>query len=361
MRLRLLALVPISAIALAGCQREAPVRDEIPRPVRTVVVEASRTTVALVLPGEVRPRTETRYGFRVGGKIAERYVSVGDVVRPGQRLARLDPQDVAPAIVAAQAQRDAASTDLKLARIELERLKDLRSRNYVSQAQVDRQQAQADSAESRLRSAEAQLAQAANAAAFQTLLADEDGVVTAIEAEAGQVVAAGQPVVRVAGTGEKELLVHVPEAHLAAARAAKDWQVSIPALGDLPLPAGLRELSPVADPASRTYPMRLSLRGELSSVALGMSATARAVRDAGHAILLPVSALHSTSEAPKVWLVGDDSSVRSVPVATGGLLDDSVRIVSGLKPGDRVVTAGASLLVEGQKVRLVGDEAGAGE
>lgn len=356
-----LLLVPLAGLAISGCDRQPPVREERPRPVRSVVVEPSRTAITLELPGEVRPRIETRYGFRVGGKIAERFVSVGDAVRPGQRLARLDPQDVAPAIAAARAQREAARTDLNLARIELERLKDLRSRNYVSQAQVDRQQAQADSAESRLRSAEAQLAQASNAAAFQLLVADEPGVVTAIEAEAGQVVAAGQPAVRVARTGEKELLVHVPEADLAAARAAKDWQVSIAALGGEPLHATLRELSPVADQASRTYPMRLALRGDLSAVALGMTATARAVRQSGEAIVLPMSALHSKDDSPKVWVIGEDLSVRSVAVGTDGLLDDAVRIVSGLKPGDRVVTAGANLLIEGQKVRLAGDEAGGGK
>ncbi|MFP5412155.1 MAG: efflux RND transporter periplasmic adaptor subunit [Gammaproteobacteria bacterium] len=355
----LLLLLTVAATTLAGCDRQVPVREERARPVRTVVVEASRTSITLELPGEVRPRVETRYGFRVGGKIAERLVSVGDRVQPGQRLARLDPQDVAPAVAAARAQREAALTDLKLARIELERLKELRGLNYVSQAQVDRQQAQTDSAVSRLRSAEAQLAQATNSAAFQSLVADDAGVVTAIEAEAGQVVAAGQPVVKVARTGEMELLVYVPEADLANAKGARAWQVAIPALGDRLIPATVRELSPVADPASRTYPMRLSLGGDLSSVALGMTATARAVRESGEAIVLPMSALHATGDTPKVWVVGEDLTVRSVEVGTGGLLDDAVRIVSGLKPGDRVVTAGANLLREGQQVRLADDASGA--
>lgn len=353
-------LVAAVVTALAGCDRQPPERQERERPVRTVVVAPSRTIATLELPGEVRPRVETRYGFRVGGKIAERHVSVGDRVGPGQRLATLDPQDVAPAIAAARAQREAARTDLELARIELDRLKALRDLNYVSQAQVDRQQAQTDSAGSRLRSAEAQLTQATNSAAFQILVADATGVVTAIEAEAGQVVAAGQAVVRVARTGEMELLAHVPEADLALARSVRDWQVAIPALGGRLVPATMRELSPVADPASRTYPIRLSLGGNLSSVALGMTATARAMRETGEAIVLPISALHASDDVPKVWVVDPDSSVRSVAVGTDGLLDDAVRIVAGLKPGDRVVTAGASLLREGQKVRVIEGEAGSG-
>lgn len=355
----LLWLLPLVSVLLAGCERDTPVREEQPRPVRTVVVTPSETASVLELPGEIRPRIETRYGFRIGGKLADRFVSVGDELKPGQRLARLDPQDVAPAIAAARAQREAARTDLNLARIELMRLKDLRSQNYVSQAQVDRQQAQTDSAASRLRSAEAQLAEAENAAAFQLLVADEAGVVTAIEAEAGQVVAAGQTVLRVARTDELELQIFVPEGELAAARAARTWSVTIPALGNAVLEARVRELSPVADPASRTYPMRLSLKGDRQGAAMGMSATARAVRASAQAIVLPMSALHSTDATPKVWVVGEDLTVRAVPVRTGGLLDDAVRIVDGLAPGMRVVTAGANLLVEGQKVRLADPAQGA--
>ncbi|MFP5406582.1 MAG: efflux RND transporter periplasmic adaptor subunit [Gammaproteobacteria bacterium] len=182
-------------------------------------------------------------------------------------------------------------------------------------------------------------------------------MVTAILAEAGQVVSPGQPVVRVARTGEKELKVDVPEADLATARETSTWKVTIPALGGAVLDAELRELSPVADPASRTYPMRLSLRGNTDRVALGMTATAQAVRESAQTIVLPLSALHSRTGAPQVWVVQDDMTVKSVPVRTDGLLDDAVRIASGLQTGDRVVTAGANLLVEGQKVRLLEEPA----
>src|SRR5690606_1636320 len=182
--------------------------------------------------------------------------------------------------------------------------------NFVSLAQVDRQQAQTEASDARLRNAQAQLTQARNAMAFQSLVADADGVVTAIDAEEGQVVAAGQSVVRVARTAEKELLVNVPEADLPVAREAKTWQVTIPALGDRPLQARVRELSPVADPASRTYPMRLSLLGDTGAVALGMSATARALRDSGETIVLPISALYSQDGKARVWVVADDMSVQ---------------------------------------------------
>lgn len=353
MRFSLLLLLPAIAVTISACDRPTPVRDERPRPVRSVVVELSRTTVVLTLPGEVRPRVETRYGFRVGGKISQRLVSVGDSVKAGQPLARLDPMDLAPALASGRAQLEAANTELKLARIELERLKELRGLNYVSQAQVDRQQAQADSAEARRRTAAAQLSQATTSIGFQNLVSDTAGVVTAVEAEAGQVVAAGQTVVRIARTDEKELLINVPEADLSLARATRTWTVTIPALGSAPLSAEMRELSPLADPASRTYPMRLILRGDSAGIALGMTATAQASRESDEAFVLPMSALYSLSGEPHVWLVADDLSVGPVPVRTAGLLDDAVRITAGLKAGDRVVTAGANLLVPGQKVRLL--------
>jgi len=348
-----LPILLVTTLVVAGCQKAPPPKVEIPRPVRTMVVQPESGEVALVLPGELRPRVEARYGFRVGGKIAERRVSVGDRVAPGTVIARLDPQDLAPAITAQQAQVQAARTDLKLAQTELARVKELRERQFIAQAQVDRQQAVTDAAVSRLESAEAQLKQARNAADFQVLTADVVGVVVAVEAEAGQVVAAGQTVVRIANTAEKEVLVNVPEPDLPVVRAARSWAVSVPALGVRPLQARLRELSPLSDPASRTYAMRLTLLGDTAGAELGMTAVVRALRVSEPAFVVPLVALHAKDKQPHVWVVDPaKNTVRAVPVTTAGLLDDSVRIVAGLNPGDRVVTAGANLLVAGQAVRI---------
>lgn len=359
MRLRFLMWALLPAILLTGCERPAATRPEPVRPVRSITVEAQRSILALSLPAEVRPRVETRYGFRVGGKIAARLVSVGDPVKPGQVLARLDPQDLAPAIAAARAQLDAANTELALSRLDLDRLRELRQSEYVSQAQVDRQKAAVDAAEARRRNAEAQLAQANTSAAFQALRADAAGVVTAIDAEAGQVVAAGQSVVRVARIGEVELQVDVPERDLALARGARTWQAVIPALGPQARPAVLRELSPVSDPGSRTFAMRLSLLGDTRDVALGMSAVVQATHETEPAFVVPLSSLHSLDGRPHVWRIDADDTVRAVPVTTAGFVDDAVRVAEGLAEGDRVVTAGAGLLVPGQKVRVLAPEGGA--
>ncbi len=344
---------------LAGCSKAPPARSEPVRPVHTVIAQPWAGVAPLVLPGELRPRIETRYGFRVGGKLAERRVSVGDRVAAGTVLARLDPQDVQPAVIAQTAQVEAARTEFKLAQIELGRLRELRDRNYVSQAQVDRQQAGADAAQARLDAAQAQLRQASNAAEFQTLRADVAGVVTAVEAEVGQVLAAGQAVVRVAATADKEVLVNVPERDLERARKVRGWTVVLPGRADAPLEARLRELAPLADPASRTYAMRLTLLGDTTGAELGMSAT---VKPAGVptddaapvTFVLPLAALYAKDRQAQVWLVDPSTStVRAVPVRTAGFLDESVRVVEGIKPGDVVVTAGANLLVPGQKVRPI--------
>jgi len=354
MRLPRPLLPALLALSLAACQREVAPRVDAPRPVRTTLVEPVAFEVALTLPGEIRPRIETRYGFRIGGKVAQRMVSVGDRVAPGALLARLDPLDVEPAIAAQAALVEAQRTELTLGRAELGRLRELHARNYISAAQLDRQQAATDSAAARLDAAQAQLDAVRNNRRFQELRADAAGVVTSVDAEAGQVVSAGQPVLRVAGTAEKEVLVNLPEAQVELARRVKSWQVVVPALGERRLQASLRELSPLSDPASRTYPMRLAINGESAGVELGMTAVVSAIRAGDPAFVLPLSVLWSRDGTPHVWKFDQkDSTVSPVPVSTGGFLDDKVRIVAGLSAGDRVVTAGANLLTEGQKVRLL--------
>lgn len=355
--LRRRILVPLPGIAvaltLAGCGKEPPARIEPPRPVRSIVVTPSPVATVLTLPAEIRPRIEARYGFRIGGKIARRMVSVGDRVVPGQVLAQLDPQDLAPAVAAARAALEATRTDERLAATELARLKDLRDKSFISAGQLDRQQAAFDAAGSRARSAQAQLDQATNSVEFQALKADVAGRVLAVEAEAGQVVAAGQVVVRVARDAGVEALVNVPEGDVAQARAAAEWLVTVPALGGRALKGRIRELSPVADAASRTYPMRLTLSGELTDLHWGMTAVASLARESAMGLFVPLTALHSRDGQPHLWLIDPPSqTVRLQPIRTDGFVDERVRVVDGLKAGDRVVTAGANLLTDGQRIKL---------
>lgn len=341
--------------ALAGCGQKPPetAAVEPPRPVRSMTVELAAPDGPWSLAGEVRPRIEVSYGFRVGGRIVERSVQVGDRVRPGQLLARLDPRDLTPALDAQRAQQTAARTELALAKADLKRAEALRSGNFVSDANVDRQRAAVDAAKARLDSAQAQVRQAQNSLDFQSLRADTAGVVVGVGAEAGQVVAVGQAVVRVAQQGDVEVAVSIAEQDLARARATQEWQVDLAGLPGQTWQARLRELSPAADPASRTYAARLTLVGDTRSVAYGMTATVRVAAVGKPEIRVPLTALFSRDGLPRVWLVGSDGQVHSREVTTGRLDDTSVAIDSGLQGGEQLVTAGANLLREGQTVRII--------
>lgn len=327
---------------------------EPPRPVRFIQVGMSSVGGISFLPGEVRPRFEQRYGFRIGGKIARRLVDVGQEVKAGQVLAVLDSQDVLPAIDTQAAQVEVARSDFKLQQSELKRQRELRDKGFVSGSALERQAAAAEAAQSRLQAAQSQLANAQNGLEFQTLRADKTGVVVAVDAEAGSVVAAGQSVVRVAQLGEKEIAVNVPERAVALMKKAAGFAASFDALAGKIYMAKLRELSPAADAASRTYGARLSIVNADEALKLGMSATVRMELGSAPAIVVPNSALYTRDDTTRVWLVERSSeTVQSVVVKVGESTNDGVGIIAGLKPGDLVVTAGANLLLPGQKVRLL--------
>ncbi len=350
------ASATVGATAAAAAAANEPVR-----PVRTLVAGAAPLMDATYLPGEVRARHEQRLGFRVGGKLARRAVEVGDAVKPGQLLAELDAQDVVPAINAAAAQVEVARADVKLQQAELKRVQELRERGFVGAAQLDRQQAATDAAVARLRAAESQLANAQNARAFQSLRADRAGVVVGIDAEAGTVVAAGQSVVRIAQSGEREIVVAVPERAVGTLRKAQGFAAVVDALPGKVYALALRELAPAADPASRTYAARFSVKAPDEALKLGMSATVALQFGQAAAIVVPVSALYTRDAKPRVWVVdGASSTVRLAEVTLGETTAEGVVIREGLKPGDRVVTAGANLLLPGQRVRVL-EAAAAGE
>ncbi len=341
------------ATAAAGKDATAA-KAEAPRPVRFMQVGMSSLSDISYLPGEVRPRFEQRYGFRVPGKISRRLVDVGQEVKAGQVLAVLDSQDVLPAINAQAAQVEVAKTDFKLQQSETKRQQDLRDKGFVSGAALERQVATADAADARVKAAQSQLASAQNGLNFQTLRADKAGVVIAVDAEAGSVVTAGQSVVRVAQLGEKEIVVNVPERAVGLLKTAKGFAAHFDALPGKLYAAKLRELSPAADAASRTYTAKLSIVNADDALKLGMSATVRLDLGAAEVIVVPNTALYTRDNSTRVWLVDRASeTVKAVEIKTGESTNDGVTVLSGLKPGDLVVTAGANLLQLGQKVRLL--------
>ena len=347
------AALALAALLAAGCAKEPAPKAEEARLVRVLKVGPVERTRTVEFPGEVRARYETRLGFRVPGKIVERLVELGSRVRAGQPIARLDARDLELAAASAKAQVAQSQTDKILAAADLARYRELRAKNFISQAEFERRQSLFDTAAARLDAVQAQSRQAANQAGYALLAADTAGVITAIEAEAGQVVGAGQTVAKLARPGDREIAIAVPESQRELLAGASEFAVTLNALGARRWAGRLRELSPAADPATRTYAARISILQAGEDIELGMSArvaVSSAARDAR--IELPVAAIYSKGDTPNVWLVDASGTVRLQPVKTGGLAGERVLIDSGLQPGDTVVVAGAQLLRAGERVRV---------
>ncbi len=351
-RARLMVPVLAGLLVLGGCNRQPERPPEI-RPVRLMQVRPGAGKTDLEFSGDVRPRIESRLGFRVGGKIAARLVDVGATVRKGQPLARLDPTDLSLAEAGSRAQYDAARTDRDLAEADLKRYNELFAKKFISAAEQQRRQATYDSAVSRLRQAEAGLRNQSNQTTYGVLTADADGVVTLIEAEVGQVVAAGQSVVRVAQTAEKEVAVGLPEDQVERLRGISDVTVRTWAEPGRPLPGRVREISPMADPVTRTYAARISVPNPPPDFKFGMTAVVTFTRTGDNATLrVPLSALLQQQGSNQVWVYdAAKGTVQPVAVTLGELQGNEVQVRQGLSAGQTIVTAGVHLLKPGQKVR----------
>mgnify|MGYP001764985744 CR=1 FL=1 len=347
------SVVPLIALAvlLAACGKAPPPAEDV-RPVRVMSLKLSDGTAVAELAGEVRPRVETRAGFQVPGRIVQRKVEVGQVVRAGAPLAQLDPADFRLGLEAAQAQLTAAQVDRDQQRADYRRFVELQAKGFISQAELDRRKAALDAAEARYAQAAASSRVSGNQAEYTTLRAPHDAVVAGLDAEVGQVVSAGQSVVRLARTGEKEVAIGVPETQLALVQPGKEVRVRLWSGGES---AGrVREIAPVADPATRTYPARVSLVDPPPGTALGMTATVVLRSPVQQALLIPLQAVLLEGATPQVWIY-EGGTVRRQPVQVGGVAGNELVVTQGLKPGDNVVTAGVHLLKDGQKVRPIGD------
>lgn len=348
-----LPLVAACALLLAACSKEAPKTEDI-RPVRAMVLQSSDIDVNAEFSGEVRSRVESRLGFRVGGKIISRKVDVGSIVKRGQALMDLDPQDLKLSQAQSMAALRAAETTRDLASAELKRYQELREKNFVSQAILDAKLSAFKSAQAQVDSAQAAYRGMSNQAGYASLESDIDGVVTAVDAEVGQVVSPGTPVVRVAKTDEKEIVFGVPEDKVDTLRAITDVHVRLWASPDKAVQGKIREISPVADPSTRTYAFRVSIPASLSEAKLGMTAlVAFASRTPQPQIKVPLTALFHEKAATSVWVV-ENGAVRLVPVTVSGVSGNDLVLGSGVKPGQTVVTAGVNLLKPGQKVTILG-------
>ncbi|HET7729698.1 MAG TPA: efflux RND transporter periplasmic adaptor subunit [Usitatibacter sp.] len=342
-----------AALALAACNRPQPAA-EAPRPVITQVVAPGAPTTRDVYSGEIRARTEADVAFRLGGKLVARPVDAGARVARGQVLARLDPEDARLAARAAAAQLAAAEGDLALASAELERHTDLLAKKFISPSAFDVKRNAFNAARARAEQARSQAALGANQAAYTTLTADGDGVVLSVAAEPGQVVAAGQPVLRLARAGEKDVVVNAPESQLARFRIGAPVMLSLWSDPAASFAGRIREVAGGADPVTRTYAVRITAIDPPAAAQLGMTATVLLPGSQDRdLVLLPLAALARERDNPAVWVVDPATGqVQPRAVTVGQFREDGATITSGLRAGDIVVTAGVHKLRPGQVVRL---------
>jgi RND family efflux transporter MFP subunit len=343
----------ILATGLADCSDTSAQKVEPPRPVLVTTAHYEAETPERSFVGTIRPRIEADLGFRVAGKVAKRLVEVGQMVEVGQPLATLDEIDLRLQAEQAAAELSAASGALAQAAAAEQRAKDLRAKGWTPDAQLDQAKAAADEARARLNRAERSVELTKNSLSYATLVADARGVVTATQIEPGQVVTAGQTAIRVARLAEKEAVVAIPETLVERAKAGAAtvmlWSDPNKKYG-----AKLREISPSADPATRTYLAKFSLSEADDNVELGMTATLTLCDPATTRVArLPLSALFRQGGDPSLYVVDEKGDVKLKPVTVKSYDSNDVVITGGVDEGEKVVTLGVQKLEPGEKVRAI--------
>ncbi len=342
-----------ATFCLAACSRPEPAPEPL-RAVKLLTVGANALQAQQEYAGEVRARTESRLGFRVAGKIMQRPAELGAHVRPGELLAQLDPQDYQLAAQAAQAQVTAAQTQQELAAADYQRYARLQAQNFISGAELERRETTLKAAQATLAQSRAQAAAQSNQTGYTRLLADVAGVITAIEAEPGQVVTAGAPVLRLAHDGPRDVVFAAPEDKVSALRTGQAVQVRPWVQGAL-LQGRIREVAASADPTTRTYAVKVALEGA-NPPALGATVYVlpQSLGRAGQtAITLPTTALLQQGNGTAVWVYDPATStvrLQKIEVATAD--GNAAVVASGLTPGMQVVATGVHVLSPGQKVTV---------
>lgn len=341
-------------VVLAGC-REQPVSapaDPAPRPVKTAVVSYSAPDSSGSLVGEVQPQFVSNLGFRVGGKIVERISSVGDVVTAGTVLARLDAAQAQNMLNQAQANVAAATAQQNNAEATEQRQGELLARGFTTQAAFDVAMAEANVARANLKTAQAALSDARDGVTYTTLVADEPGVIMAVGAEVGQVVAAGQMIMQLARTDQRDGVFQVPELALRGQSIGTPVAVGLLDNPDITVAGKVRQISPVADPATRTFRVKVGLDDPGADFRYGSPVRGWLLQTGSRVATLPLSALFQDQGRPAVWIVDASGAARLVPVTVASYGADVFAVSEGLSDGDRVVIAGVQRLRPGMKVSV---------
>ncbi len=342
--LRIILTITAFAVLLGGCGKEpSETVAKLPRFAETIVINSAGETTGNYYSGEIHARHETALGFRISGKVVERLVDAGAAVKAGQIIARLDAADTG-------LQKSSSAAQLQVAEDDLKRNRELRDKGFISQAVLDAKEAS-------FKVAKAQDELARNQNTYTHLVSDHAGVVLATLADVGQVVSAGQPIIQLAQEGEREVLVAIPESRFSSLKIGMPAEIEMSVEGtETPkkYTGKLRELSPAADAASRTYAARVILTKADEKVALGMTARLRfgsAVNANGQ--LVPLSAIFQQGDNPAVWIVAQDGSVSLRQVTVSAYLDDGALLTGGVAAGERIVRAGVHKLTAGEKIRIL--------
>lgn len=353
------AVVLVTSLFVTACSKQVEKTEDV-RPVRAIVLDAAQQQVKSEYSGNVQARVESSLAFRVSGKIQSRKVDVGTLVKPGQVLMQLDPQDLRLAQAQAEANFKAAKSNFELAEFELKRYQELRKTNAISQSAMDAKNTAFESAKANFEQAQAAYKTQSNQAAYASLNSDVEGVVTAINAEVGQVVAAGTPVVQVAKAGELEVAVGIPENNVEVIKRATQVEIRLWANPKEVISGKIRELSPIADTATRTFIAKVSMINptpkQAALVKLGMTAAVQfVISTPGTFVKVPLTALYQEKGVTSVWII-EKGAVKLVPVQVGGVSGNDVLLTGGVVSGQTIVTAGVHVLNPGQHVSIMEPE-----
>ncbi|MEO7934788.1 MAG: efflux RND transporter periplasmic adaptor subunit [Dokdonella sp.] len=339
------------ALILAGCAQEAS-QTEPPRVARVAQVENANAQAIAVYPGEIHARFESALGFRVGGKIRARRVDVGNQVKKDQLLAELDPQDLELARSSAHASLASAQAAFQLAKSEHDRYETLHKRNFVSQFDLEAKTNALAAASAHVAEARAALAAASNQAGYAELRADADGVITTISGEAGQVVAAGQPIMTLAHSGASEVEISVPEQAIAELKVGGPAQIELWTDSGTRSEGSIREIAPSADATTRSYRVRVAFADETSNPRLGQTARVYLTsQDTLGQFVVPLSAIYEKDGKPALWSVDPSTGkVHLTPVGVEKFGETDALISNGLSAQAWIVTAGVHRLREGEVI-----------
>lgn len=348
-------------LALSGCQPAQQEAPAAPRPVWVMTVGAGSTADTPAYAGEVKSRYESLIGFRVAGKIISRSVNVGDSVRRGQRIAALDASDTQLSAQAARAEVESAQAQLALAQAELQRRQQLYQQQFISSSALDQYQTQVKTAQARLQQAQSQAAVSQRQTGYSRLLADRDGVIGMIQAEPGQVVAAGQTIAKIYDLNQLEVQIAVPESAISQYRVGQAAEIRLqpqgPSSASQILAGRVREIAPAANSMTRAFDVRVRYQpantGPAPDIKLGMTAEVRVASAAPSRLIVPMTAVTQQAGQAMVWVIDAQQRAQARPVTTGNLSEDGMEILSGLQAGETIATIGVHTLTAGLLVRPV--------